>query len=203
MTSAARVRAAAAVALVLVLAAACGGSDEPIVFPTTVAVDSGDGGVILPSQRTTTSTTEEEKAKPSSLSPITAAVLRALGAVQTTEGVSVPVAGDVLFDSGSATLRAEATKIVDQLSGAAKELPTARIRITGHTDDQGGVAYNQTLSEHRAQAMADALRSKDASLGPRLDVLGKGETQPVAPNTTPEGRQKNRRVEILFVGAKL
>ena len=93
--------------------------------------------------------------------------------------------------------------------GAAAAYPTAAIRLTGHTDDVGDEAANLRLSEQRARAVAAGLTARDPGLAGRIQVVGRGEAEPVAPNRRPgggddaEGRQRNRRVAILFVGARL
>jgi outer membrane protein OmpA-like peptidoglycan-associated protein len=71
------------------------------------------------------------------------------------------------------------------------------VRIEGHTDSVGSDSYNDALSERRANAVAHALQSRGVD-GARVRSLGHGKELPVATNSTPEGRQANRRVEIIF-----
>ena len=130
-------------------------------------------------------------------------MLEDLGARQTGEGVEVDLAGDVLFDFNKTDVRPEANSLLDKVRQAADRFPLARIRLVGHTDNVGDDAYNLDLSNRRAKAVADALAARDTSLGPRIEVQGKGEAEPAVPNDTPENRQKNRRVVIRFVGARL
>ena len=73
-----------------------------------------------------------------------------------------------------------------------------QMEIYGHTDNVGTETYNQKLSEKRVQAVADYLVQKGIDLA-RVPAMGFGESQPIADNDTPEGRQLNRRVEIKFV----
>ncbi len=99
------------------------------------------------------------------------------------------------FDFDSAELKpammAELDKIAEQIKATNGE---EKILVIGHTDSTGPEAYNQRLSERRAQAVADYLASKGIT---NLSIKGMGESQPVADNSTREGRAKNRRVEIV------
>ena len=79
-----------------------------------------------------------------------------------------------------------------------KKHPNKRIRVEGHTDSQGSETYNKTLSFKRAQAVKRYLVSQGIA-AQRIEVMGYGESQPVADNTTPEGRQLNRRVEVKLI----
>ena len=79
----------------------------------------------------------------------------------------------------------------------AQEHPELKLTIVGHTDNVGGAAFNQSLSEKRAQAVREFLVSTYAVEPSRLAAKGMGATKPVASNDTPEGRQNNRRVELV------
>lgn len=81
----------------------------------------------------------------------------------------------------------------------AESDPSLKVRVIGHTDNQGATAYNQSLSEKRAQQVADMLIKRGVDPA-RISTVGYGETQPIAPNSTPEGRAQNRRVEIRLGG---
>ena len=102
----------------------------------------------------------------------------------------------VLFDSGSAVLKPEAE---DTLARAAEAIAgrDGRVRIEGHTDSEGDAPANLRLSEQRATAVRDALaaRGVDAS---RLEIVGHGESRPVASNDSADGRARNRRVELIL-----
>jgi outer membrane protein OmpA-like peptidoglycan-associated protein len=74
----------------------------------------------------------------------------------------------------------------------------ATAEVIGHADSTGELVHNQTLSERRAAAVRSWLENKDLSLRGRLTSKGLGETAPVAPNNTAAGRQRNRRVEVVF-----
>jgi len=76
--------------------------------------------------------------------------------------------------------------------------PTVHIEISGHTDNVGNDQLNQTLSENRAKAVYQYLISSQVNPA-RLVYKGYGKTQPIAPNTTDEGRQKNRRTEFMII----
>ena len=78
-----------------------------------------------------------------------------------------------------------------------QEHPELKLAIEGHTDATGQAAANQTLSERRAAAVREALVAQFAIDGARLTSKGLGQSKPVGPNTTPEGRQQNRRVELV------
>jgi OOP family OmpA-OmpF porin len=113
----------------------------------------------------------------------------------------VSFAADAFFDFDKATLKPEGKAKLDDLSDKVKGITLEVIIAVGHTDSVGADAYNQKLSEKRAQAVKEYLTSKgtDAS---RVYVEGKGEKQPVADNKSADGRAKNRRVEIEVVGTR-
>jgi outer membrane protein OmpA-like peptidoglycan-associated protein len=106
---------------------------------------------------------------------------------------------DVLFDTGSYTLRAAAREKLAKISGIVLAHPGLNLQIEGHTDSVGGDDYNQELSEHRAEAVREYLIEQGVA-GSAVVARGFGKTQPVASNDTPEGRQKNRRVELVVNG---
>lgn len=102
----------------------------------------------------------------------------------------------VLFDFDKATIRPE---FKSQLDEFAASLDTADVlTIDGHTDSVGSDAYNQALSERRANSVADYLAGKDHLNRSNMSTNGHGESMPVATNDTDEGRQLNRRVEITI-----
>jgi outer membrane protein OmpA-like peptidoglycan-associated protein len=123
--------------------------------------------------------------------------------VQTPEQKAVTLAADVLFDVDRSDLNAEARTRVDELAQELSDLGGRTVTIQGHTDDQGTPDYNQALSERRATAVADRLRTNldDEFV---LEATGYGETRPVAPNQAadgtddPEGQARNRRVVVSF-----
>jgi OOP family OmpA-OmpF porin len=110
------------------------------------------------------------------------------------------ISGDGLFDFDKATIRPDLAAKLDQIVAESPELKSkgyTKVDIVGHTDSVGSEAYNQSLSERRAESTADYLVSKGI---PRnvITTSGMGESQPVATNETDEGRQLNRRVEITI-----
>jgi outer membrane protein OmpA-like peptidoglycan-associated protein len=126
----------------------------------------------------------------------------ALAIKETAEEVRIELAADVLFDFDKAEIRPEAADSLRKVADVIREQARGGVTIVGHTDAKGTDAYNQPLSERRANAVRDWL-VKDAGLGTvRFQTSGEGARKPVAPNAKPdgsddpEGRQKNRRVEI-------
>jgi OmpA-OmpF porin, OOP family len=115
---------------------------------------------------------------------------------KTDRGVVVTM-GDVLFDTGKATLKPGAYTTVDRLATVLKEDTARKVLIEGHTDSVGSDEMNQSLSERRAASVQAALfeRGVEAS---QISTVGKGETTPVASNDNAAGRQQNRRVELVF-----
>jgi outer membrane protein OmpA-like peptidoglycan-associated protein len=105
--------------------------------------------------------------------------------------------GDVLFDTGMATLKPGAYNTIDRLASVLKEAPDRKVMIEGHTDSVGGDDYNRQLSERRAAAVQTALLERGVSSN-QITAVGKGETFPVASNDNAAGRQQNRRVEMVF-----
>jgi OmpA-OmpF porin, OOP family len=122
-----------------------------------------------------------------------------LQAKKTDRGVVVTL-GDVLFDTGQATLKPGANLALNRLATFLNANPQTRVIIEGHTDSRGSDEYNEVLSERRARAVATELMSRGISAD-QLQTLGRGKGYPVASNDTPEGRQQNRRVEIVFSDA--
>ena len=103
------------------------------------------------------------------------------------------------FDTGKATIRPESKRIVDEIAAVIKaHEEMRRIRVEGHTDNVGGQAYNQDLSERRARAVVEALVSRGVGRN-RLSPAGYGFSRPIASNATAFGRAKNRRVEFTIL----
>ncbi|HEY4951117.1 MAG TPA: OmpA family protein [Candidatus Acidoferrales bacterium] len=106
---------------------------------------------------------------------------------------------DVLFDTGKYTLRPGAREKLSKISGIILVYPDLRLAIEGNTDSVGGDAMNQELSERRAKAVLDYLAMQNIP-ATSMTSQGFGKTQPVATNDTAEGRQQNRRVEMIVSG---
>jgi outer membrane protein OmpA-like peptidoglycan-associated protein len=101
----------------------------------------------------------------------------------------------VLFDFNKSTLQPASDPVLQQILDLLKKNPTQKIEVQGHTDNVGGDAYNQTLSEARAKAIVTWL-TQHGIAADRLTAKGFGKTRPIADNATDAGRAKNRRVEI-------
>ena len=98
-----------------------------------------------------------------------------------------------LFNFNKYTIKSSNNNILDRLTEVIKDNKEYNIQIVGHTDNVGGVEYNQTLSEKRAEAILNALLKRGVSTD-RVSFLGLGESQPFLENTTDLNRKKNRRV---------
>jgi outer membrane protein OmpA-like peptidoglycan-associated protein len=103
----------------------------------------------------------------------------------------------ILFDTGSAQIRPESTPTLKDIARMLENHPDLRLRIEGHTDATGSDQTNQSLSQQRAEAVMQYLVNEHGIDSSRLQAVGKGEGTPVASNDTPEGRQSNRRVELV------
>lgn len=107
----------------------------------------------------------------------------------------VTMSESIIFDVNSAALKPQSMQTLDQIAAVMKNNPDSDIIVKGHTDSTGAEKYNQDLSERRAKAVKNYLITKDVAAA-RITALGFGKTMPIAPNDTPDGREKNRRVEI-------
>jgi outer membrane protein OmpA-like peptidoglycan-associated protein len=121
-----------------------------------------------------------------------------LGATETAIEVRVDLPADVLFDFDKATIRPDAAQALGKLATVIRGFPSAQVLLEGHTDSVGNDAYNQSLSERRADAVKTWLVGKEALDAGRLRTQGFGESKPVASNDTDQGRQKNRRVVAVI-----
>ena len=116
-------------------------------------------------------------------------------------GTVITLEDSVLFDFGSSELRGEASTTLTNLATVIKDSKAPKVQIQGHTDSVSDDAFNQKLSEQRAQAVSSALKSNGVAAD--LEAVGYGETKPVAPNENPDGsdnpagRRLNRRVEVF------
>jgi len=106
---------------------------------------------------------------------------------------------DVLFDTGSRVLKPGAREKLAKISGIILAHPGLTLEIEGHTDSVGSDEFNQQLSERRADSVSDFLAEQGVPVS-TITARGFGKLQPVATNDTPEGRQRNRRVEIVVNG---
>jgi outer membrane protein OmpA-like peptidoglycan-associated protein len=106
--------------------------------------------------------------------------------------------GNILFDFNKYNLKKEYEKKLDALAEVLRKYPSIDIIISGHTDNIGTEKYNQALSENRAKTVAEYLMKKGVAQS-RISYIGFGSRFPVADNSTEEGRQKNRRVEVKLI----
>ena len=129
------------------------------------------------------------------------AALRDLGATTSPTEIRIALNSDVLFDFDKATLLPKAFPELQKVATVLKSYPNASCTVEGHTDAVGNDSYNQKLSERRADAVKSWLLANGVTS--TLATRGWGRSKPVAPNKlpngkdNPEGRQKNRRVEIV------
>ena len=123
---------------------------------------------------------------------------------ETPRATKLTVNNDVLFDFDKSELRSEATEALERVAQIIRQRQPREVRIVGHTDSIGSDEYNRQLSERRAASVEKWLSAHAGAGLPPVRIVGRGEEEPVAPNTTsdgkdnPEGRQKNRRVEVLL-----
>ena len=130
------------------------------------------------------------------------ALLKDLNAQVRGREVKIALSADVLFDFDKDVLKREAAPELQKVAEVLKQYPKGSARIEGHADGKGNAAYNQKLSERRAQTVRRWLATHGVAM--KLAARGWGKTKPIAPNSfpdgrdNPEGRAKNRRVEISF-----
>lgn len=113
-------------------------------------------------------------------------------------GTIITLSGEVLFAPGASALLPIAQQRLDQVAVALRDQGGRRLRIEGYTDSRGSSTTNQQLSQMRAMAVRDYLVSRGLP-AEQIEAVGLGPTNPVADNTTPEGRANNRRVEIVVM----
>jgi len=124
------------------------------------------------------------------------AVLKREGFAPTEDGWAFDLSGKVLFGSDLDSLNGQSQAIVERIGRALLSVGIQGVRVDGHADASGKAAYNQQLSERRAQSVARSL----VGIGmpaQNIHTRGLGSTQPVADNRTPAGRTENRRVSIV------
>lgn len=140
---------------------------------------------------------------------LTTRTLGAEGAVEamkvqeTATEVRIDLAADVMFDFDRAVILPAAEETLERAAAIIRERGGSLVRIEGHTDAKGDDAYNQRLSQARAEAVRAWLTGPGKLAGVTFEVKGLGETRPIAPNAKadggddPEGRRRNRRVEVV------
>ena len=123
---------------------------------------------------------------------------------ETPTEIHIELAADVLFDFDKAIIKPQAAATLKQAAAVIRDKAKGVVRIKGYTDSKGADSYNQKLSERRAIAVNTWLVKNEGLKNVRFEAHGFGAKKPVAPNTKPdgsdypEGRQKNRRVEIIL-----
>ena len=110
----------------------------------------------------------------------------------------IALQGDILFDSGKASLKNAAKPVLLELGGVLKAMPGRLFQVAGHTDSQGDPTFNWRLSVDRAMAVMNFLIKEGQVDGANLSAGGYAANQPVGSNETADGRRKNRRVEFLL-----
>ncbi|WP_240359290.1 OmpA family protein [Pyxidicoccus trucidator] len=114
---------------------------------------------------------------------------------KTEHGLLLNLQSELLFETDSAVLTDGAVAQLTQIGDILAKYPDDRLTIEGHTDSRGTEPYNESLSMRRADAVARVLKGRGVEER-QMVVLGQGETEPVAPNTSEDGRSANRRVEL-------
>lgn len=116
----------------------------------------------------------------------------------TTSNTLKDVYDNLVFLTGTATIKPESFPSLDELSSVLKQSPIWKLTVIGHTDNTGSPNSNLLLSQKRADAVRNYLIQSGIEPS-RIITQGKGQTEPIADNTTPEGREKNRRVEFSII----
>jgi len=114
------------------------------------------------------------------------------------EGILVKFDSGILFDTDQSAIKAAARTNLQNLSTSLVNNPQTNILIVGHTDDTGSDSHNMDLSIRRAESVKSYIAAGNVA-NSRLSTSGKGESEPIADNTTADGRAQNRRVEIVIV----
>lgn len=113
------------------------------------------------------------------------------------DALRVGVASDASFDSGSAELKGQAQTTFAKIASILKDYDKTIVHVVGHTDSDGSDVFNENLSNKRANAVYNFMGSQGLQFG-RMKTEGRGEREPVASNATPEGKRRNRRVDIVI-----
>lgn len=177
-----KVGAGAGAATGAVVGGALGGGKGAAVGAVTGAVAGGAAGHILDRQAA------ELKAKDAD-------------ATRTANGILVKLKEDLLFETNSDVLKPQARQELASLAEVLRKYPQDRIQVMGFTDSTGPESYNAGLSTRRAEAVRSVLVENGLKRDQAV-AIGMGEQNPIASNDTPEGRSKNRRVELHIALAK-
>ena len=124
-----------------------------------------------------------------------------VGVTQTADNqLKLDIPSDISFDTGRSDIKGNFAPVLDRFAASLRDNQSTDVRIVGHTDNTGSDAINNPLSVERANSTRNYLTARGVS-GSRIQVDGQGSYQPIAPNSSAEGRARNRRVEI-FVGER-
>ena len=151
--------------------------------------DTNKYGALLTNIRVGKYTSAEEKPQPEKLG---------IKVEDTAEGTKLTIPERVLFDFNKFFLKPESKEALHVVAQILKEQPGKKVKIVGYTDNIGSDEYNLRLSLQRAQSVADYLIYVEGVESSRIEIEGRGKADPVADNSTEEGRAKNRRVEIML-----
>ena len=114
------------------------------------------------------------------------------------DNIRLIMPGNITFETDSYNLRPDFYPVLNSVGLVLAKYADTTMRVTGHTDNTGSREYNQTLSERRARSVADYLVTQNVAQS-RMYVQGMGFDQPVADNSSPDGRSRNRRVELYIL----
>lgn len=117
------------------------------------------------------------------------------------DNINLIMPGNITFATARSEIASSFYPILDSVALVIKEYDRTLVVVAGHTDSDGAAAYNQTLSEQRANEVTDYLRTREIK-SVRLESVGFGERQPIASNASAAGKQENRRVEISLLPAQ-
>jgi outer membrane protein OmpA-like peptidoglycan-associated protein len=114
-------------------------------------------------------------------------------------GNEIKIKRQIHFESNSAKINPDSTSLIEEIADVINHTTRIkRVEIQGHTDNTGGKEHNKTLSDQRANAVREALIALGVEPG-RVTAVGFGQERPISPNATPQGRERNRRVQFMIV----
>ena len=160
-----------------------------------------DGAIVAPAPAAPRAAAPAPAPAPAAAAPVAPRAAAPVAPPAPPAATKVTYAADAFFDVNKSVIKPEGKAKMDDLVGKIKDINLEVIIAVGHTDSDGGDAFNQKLSVSRAEAVKAYLVSKGIEKN-RVYTEGKGEKQPVADNKTKEGKTKNRRVEIEVVGTR-
>jgi outer membrane protein OmpA-like peptidoglycan-associated protein len=114
------------------------------------------------------------------------------------DNINLVMPGNITFNTGNASINSNFYEVLNSVALVLKEYDKTIVAVAGHTDNVGTDSSNQSLSQQRAQSVASYLKTRGV-VDARIDVIGMGESQPIADNNTAAGREQNRRVELTLV----